>query len=115
MPSKKKTTLIEYEKSSGNVFAALGLDDANKLFIRAQIGFHVYRLLKQWKLKQRAIASLLSIAQPNVSHLMNGHYSRSTADKRLDFLRRLGQKVTLHATLHLQHVVGLRVNNQNPL
>ena len=100
MPSKKKTALIEWEESSGNVFADLGLDDADELFTRAQIGFHVYTLLKQRKLKQREIASLLSIAQPDVSHLMNGHYSRFTADKLLDFLRRLDQKVTIHIRPH---------------
>lgn len=65
-----------------------------------QIGFHVYTLLKNRKLKQREIAHLLSIAQPDVSHLMNGHYSRFTADKLLDFLRRLDQKVTIHIRPH---------------
>ena len=38
MPSKKKTALIEWEESSGNVFADLGLDDADELFTRAQSG-----------------------------------------------------------------------------
>ena len=47
MPSKKKTATIEYEESSGNVFADIGLEDADELFTRAQIGFHVYTLLKQ--------------------------------------------------------------------
>jgi predicted XRE-type DNA-binding protein len=88
MPTKKKPTTIEYEEGSGNVFADLGLEDADELFTRAQIGFHVYTLLKRRKLKQREMAELLGIAQPDVSHLMNGHCSRFTADKLLDFLRR---------------------------
>jgi predicted XRE-type DNA-binding protein len=100
MPNKKKTSLIEYEENAGNVFAALGLDDADELFTRAQIGFHVYTLLKQRKLKPRAIASLFSLTPPDVSHLMNGHYSLFTADKLLDFLRRLDQKVTIHIRPH---------------
>ncbi len=100
MPKKKKSSGIEYEEGSGNVFADLGLDDAEELLTRAQIGFHVYTLLKSRKLKQREIANVLSIAQPDVSHLMNGHYSRFTADKLLDFLRRLDQKVTIHIRPH---------------
>ena len=68
------------------MFANLELEDASELFTRAQIGFYVYQILKNRNLKQREIAHLLSIAQPDVSHLMNGHYSRFTADKLLDFL-----------------------------
>ena len=33
---------IEFEEGSGNVFADLGLEDADELFTRAQIGFHIY-------------------------------------------------------------------------
>lgn len=102
MPTKKKSTAIEHEEGSGNVFADLGLADADELFTRAQIGFHVYTLLKHRKLKQREMAKLLGIAQPDVSHLMNGHYSRFTADKLLDFLRRLDQKVIIRIRPHRQ-------------
>ena len=31
---------------------------------------------------------------------MNGHFSRFTTDKLLDFLRRLGSKVTIEVSLH---------------
>ena len=88
-------TKIEFEEGSGNVFADLGLEDADELFARAQLGFHVYKLIKSRKLIQREAASLLGIKQPEVSHLMNGHFSRFTADKLLDFLKRLDQKVTI--------------------
>ena len=100
MPTKKKAAAIEYEEGSGNVFADLGLEEADELFARAQIGFHVYTLLKRRTLKQREMAKLLGIAHPDVSHLMNGHYHRFTADKLLDFLRRLDQKVTIHIRPH---------------
>jgi predicted XRE-type DNA-binding protein len=91
---------IEFEKSSGNIFADLGLEDAEELFTRAQIGFFVFKILESKKLKQREIARLLGIAQPDVSHLMNGHFSRFTTDKLLDFLKRLDQKVTIQVSPH---------------
>ena len=88
------------EEGSANVFADLGLEDANELYARAQLGFHVHKLLSARKLKQREIASLLDIKQPEVSHLMNGHFSRFTTDKLLEFLKRLDQTVSIRIRPH---------------
>jgi predicted XRE-type DNA-binding protein len=93
MPKQKKP---EIEEGSGNVYADLGLADAHELFVRAQIGFHVFKILQGRNLRQRAIAGILDIPQPEVSHLMNGHYSRFTTDKLLDFLKRLDQVVSIN-------------------
>ena len=100
--STKKRKRIEFEEGSGNVFADLGLKDGDQLLARAQIGFHVFKILKDKKLKQREISTILGIAQPDVSHLMNGHFSRFTTDKLLDFLRRLDRKVTIEVSPHLK-------------
>jgi len=94
----KKRKRIEFEEGSGNVFADLGLKDAYQLLARAQIGFHVFKILEGQKLKQREIADVLGIAHPDVSHLMNGHFSRFTTDKLLDFLKRLDRKVTIEVS-----------------
>jgi predicted XRE-type DNA-binding protein len=53
---KNRKKAIEFEESSGNVFADLGLTDADELYARAQIGFGVYKILKEKGLKQREIA-----------------------------------------------------------
>jgi predicted XRE-type DNA-binding protein len=98
--SSKKRKAIEFEEGSGNIFADLGLEDSGELYTRAQIGIHVFRILRDRKLKQRQIAGILDIAQPDVSHLMNGHFSRFTTDKLLDFLRRLDQKVKIEVSRH---------------
>jgi predicted XRE-type DNA-binding protein len=95
-----KDSKIEFEESSGNIFADLGLADADELFTRARIGFFVFKILEDRKLKQREIARVLGIAQSDVSHLMNGHFSRFTTDKLLDFLKRLDQKVTIQISRH---------------
>src|SRR3954469_21528294 len=98
--TEKNREVIEREEGSGNVFADLGFEEAEELYARAQLGFHVHELVVGRKLKQREIASLLGIKQPEVSHLMNGHFSRFTTDKILDFLRRLDRKVTIRITPH---------------
>jgi predicted XRE-type DNA-binding protein len=94
----KKQKRIEFEEGSGNVFADLGLKDDDQLLARARIGYHVFKILRDEKLRQREIAAVLGIAQPDVSHLMNGHFSRFTTDKLLDFLRRLDRKVTIEVS-----------------
>jgi predicted XRE-type DNA-binding protein len=98
--STKRRKSIEFEEGSGNIFADLGLVDAGERYTRAQIGVHVFTILKDRKLKQREISGVLGIAQSDVSHLMNGHFSRFTTDKLLDFLKRLGQKVKIEVSPH---------------
>lgn len=97
-----KKAKIEFEESSGNVFADLGLENAGELQTRGILGFHVVQLLKDQDLKQREIADLLGIKQAEVSHLMNGHFSRFSTDKLLDFLKRLEHKVTIEISPHQQ-------------
>jgi predicted XRE-type DNA-binding protein len=92
--------VADFEEGSGNVFADLGLADADELLARSKIGFCVHKILQEKKLTQREIGLLLGIKQPEVSRLMNGHFSRFTTDKLLDFLRRLDRKVTIRISPH---------------
>ncbi|MEI2577773.1 helix-turn-helix domain-containing protein [Scytonema sp. PRP1] len=85
-----------FEESTGNVFADLGLADADELFTRGKIGIQVLRLLKGRNLKQREISDLLGIPQPEVSHLMKGEFQRFSEGKLLTFLKRLDTEITLH-------------------
>jgi len=103
------TKNIEFETSSGNVFTDLGIDDGEELKARGLIGFHVIELLKDKGMKQREITGLLGIKQAEVSHLLNGHFSRFSVDKLLEFLKCLNQKVTIQISPHkkgepFQHV-----------
>lgn len=86
---------IECYEGSGNVFADIGLKDADELFARAQIGVEVLKILKDRKLKQREIGELLDIKQSEVSHLLNGRFSRFSEGKLLAFLKKLDCKVML--------------------
>ncbi len=93
MTKADKHSSIEY--GSGNVFADLELDDADELFARAQLGFQVWKILKAKELKQREIAKLLGIKQPEVSHLMNGEFSRFSEGKLMNFLKRLNREIVI--------------------
>ena len=59
---------VEFTKSSGNVFADMGLEDAEELLTRAKLGSTVRRILENRNLKQQEIAKILNIKQPEVSN-----------------------------------------------
>ena len=84
------------EESSGNVFADLGLADADELLMRGKIGIKIIRILKQRNLKQREISQIFGISQLEASHLINGEFQRFSEDKLLIFLKRLDTETTLH-------------------
>ncbi|MGO8671455.1 MAG: helix-turn-helix domain-containing protein [Capsulimonadaceae bacterium] len=86
---------VEAVEGSDNVFADIGLDSAEELLARAQIGVEVVRILHGRKLKQREIATMLGIGQTEVSHLMNGHFHRFSEGKLVTFLKKLDREVIL--------------------
>ena len=91
--SRKK---FEYKMGSGNVFADLGLEDAEELLIRAKLGHTVRIILDKRGLKQKEISELLKIDQSEVSKLMNGKYHLFSEGRLFGFLNKLDRKVTVH-------------------
>lgn len=86
---------FDYEIGSNNVFADLGLEDADNLLLRAGIGHSIRMILKERRLKQREIAELLGIDQAEVSKLMNGKYHLFSEGRLFGFLNKLDRKVTI--------------------
>ncbi len=60
------------------------------LDLRIELGRALCEILIGKRLKQRELATLLAIQQPEVSHLFNGHFTRFTIDKLIQFFERLG-------------------------
>src|SRR5215813_14201777 len=86
---------VEMYEGSGNVFADLGLQDAEELYARAKIGYQVLTILQDRKLQQGEVAALLGIEPPDVSLLMRGRFHHFSVEKLLSFLKKLDQEVTL--------------------
>ncbi len=55
--------------SSGNVFADLGLRDADELLAKAGLAHAIQQLIEAQGLSQRAAAGRLGVAQPDLSNL----------------------------------------------
>ena len=94
----KKKGKIDFKESSGNVFADMGLDDADELLTRAKLGHSARMILEKKKLKQREIGKLLEIQQPEVSNLMNGRYTLFSPERLFGFLNKLDRKVTVQVS-----------------
>jgi predicted XRE-type DNA-binding protein len=89
------TTETKVFEGSDNIFADIGLKNADELLARAQIGVEVLKILEERNLKQREISDLLGLKQSEVSHLMNGRFNRFSAEKLVFFLKKLDRDVML--------------------
>jgi predicted XRE-type DNA-binding protein len=58
-------------RSSGNVFADLGLRDAREKQTRVRLAVAIKQIIEKRRLSQAAAAELLSINQPKISALVN--------------------------------------------
>ena len=79
--------------SSGNVFADMGLEDADELLIKADLAISITAIIKQRGLNQSAAAKVLGIDQPKVSRLVRGDLYGFSIDQLIRLLGALGQKV----------------------
>src|SRR5260370_16564821 len=58
---------IRVEKSSGNVFADLGLPHPEQELLKARLTLQIYRLIQKRGLKQAEAGKILAIKHPHVS------------------------------------------------
>jgi len=86
---------VRVEKSSGNVFADLGLPQPAQELLKARLTLHIYRLIKARSLTQAEAGKLLGIQQPHVSALMRNRSGTFSVERLLDFLTALGQDVEI--------------------
>jgi predicted XRE-type DNA-binding protein len=82
-------------KSSGNVFADLGLADAEDLMGKANLALHIRRTIKERHLTQAQAAALMGLDQPKVSSIINGRLEGFSSDRLMRFLNDLGCDVQI--------------------
>jgi predicted XRE-type DNA-binding protein len=92
---KRRETKISVTPGSGNVFADLGLPEAEDELTKAQLASHIRHLIKRRRLTQTAAATLMGIDQPKVSALLNGRLSNFSSERLMRLLTALGQDVDI--------------------
>jgi predicted XRE-type DNA-binding protein len=81
--------------SSGNVFADLGLPDADELLAKADLVHAIRQLVSGKKLSQRAAAAVLGVAQPDLSKLFRGRLEGFSIERLVRMLNALDQDVRI--------------------
>jgi predicted XRE-type DNA-binding protein len=91
------TKNIEVHEGGANVFADLGLPDAENHFLKAQIVAELYRLTTERKLTQQKVGALMGISQPEVSRLFKGHFREYSVDRLIAFLTAFDRDIEIIA------------------
>lgn len=86
---------IEVEESSGNVFADLGLPNADKLKIKSGLTIEIAKAIRERGLTQAEAAKRMGLTQPKVSSLLHGEFSNFSERKLMDCLNRLGYDIEI--------------------
>jgi predicted XRE-type DNA-binding protein len=85
----------EYTESSGNVFADLGVPDAEAALVKSDLAAAIAATIRQRGLTQAQAARLLGIDQSRVSRIVRGELTHYTIDRLLRFLTLLEHDVTI--------------------
>ena len=81
--------------SSGNVFADIGLPDAEERLAKAQLAHKISETIQKRHLSQAKAAKILGTEQPKISAIMNGKLSGFSLERLIYFLNVLGSDVQI--------------------
>jgi predicted XRE-type DNA-binding protein len=91
----KKTSKIPIYESSGNVFADLGLPDAEELHTKASLAFAINRIIAERRLSQTRAGRRLGISQPKISALSHYRLEGFSVERLMHFLGRLDRDIEI--------------------
>lgn len=90
---KRRPRHEKVERSSGNVFADLGFEDAEQLLLKADLAIRITQLIEKKGWTQAQTAERTGLDQPKISKLLRGQLSGFSADRLFAILNRLGHSV----------------------
>src|SRR5260370_2736012 len=93
MPKRKNKP--EVVPSSGNVFADLGLPNAEEKQTKVRLAVAINQIIQGRKLSQTAAARRLNVNQPKVSALSNYQLEGFSVERLMNFLTALDRDVDI--------------------
>ncbi|MGC1308044.1 MAG: helix-turn-helix transcriptional regulator [Phormidesmis sp.] len=93
---------IKVHSSSGNVFADLGLPNADEWLVKAELAHQISEIIAEQALTQVEAAAVLEIDQPKVSALIHGKLSGFSIERLFRFLNMMGRNVEIRVTPNSQ-------------
>jgi predicted XRE-type DNA-binding protein len=91
----KRTARIQVLRGSGNVFADLGLPNAEAEKTKVRLAVAINQVLQGRRLSQTMAAKRLGVGQPKVSALVNYKLSEFSIERLMRFLNVLGRDVEI--------------------
>jgi len=82
-------------RSSGNVFADLGLPRAEEKQTQVRLAVAINQIIKDRRLSQTDAAAMLEINQPKISALANYQLEGFSVERLMRFLNALGRDVEI--------------------
>jgi predicted XRE-type DNA-binding protein len=92
---KRRNRVARVTEGSGNVFADLGLPNAEQELLKAQLTLQICTILKDSGMTQVEIAKNLGVQQPQVSLLMRNRAGNFSVGRLMEFLTALRQDVEI--------------------
>jgi predicted XRE-type DNA-binding protein len=86
---------VEVRLGSDNIYADLGLPEAEKLKIKTGLVIEIRKAVRQLGLTQQEAAKRMGLTQPKVSDMMRGDLSNLSERKLMDCLTRLGYDIEI--------------------
>jgi predicted XRE-type DNA-binding protein len=86
---------IKVQKSSGNLFADLGLRNPKDRLVKAALAHRIGQILADRGLTQTQAAKLMGLDRPKISALLQGKLKGFSAERLFRCLNDLGQEVEI--------------------
>lgn len=87
--------MIQFEESTGNVYADLGHKNADEMLVKAQLATKIGEIIRARKWTQQQASNVLGLTQPKLSKMLRGQFRGISEAKMLDCLARLGRDVQI--------------------
>ena len=91
----KSIEKIEFTKSSGNIFADIGLPELDKHLAKVELTSQINNIIEKRGLKQIEAAKVLGIDQPKISALSCGRLDEFSIERLILFLNKLDRDVEI--------------------
>jgi predicted XRE-type DNA-binding protein len=95
--ARKRNEKLKVRYTTGPVFHALDLPDADDLIVKADLIARIEDIIRDRGLTQVRAAALLGMDQPKVSALLRGRLDRFSIGRLIRALRDLGQDIQVTA------------------
>jgi predicted XRE-type DNA-binding protein len=87
--------MVEIEKSSGNVYADLGTQNAEEMLVKARLATKISEIIKHRHLTQQEASEILCMPQSKISNMLRGNFRGISEAKMIECLNHLGRDIQI--------------------